>query len=253
MPGVAPESPLIAGPMVFIASEWTESSAPRVRVFSNCDEVELRVNDRVIARQQPDRDRISGHLAHPPFTFDVGAFESGTLEAVGYLDRAQAATHRVTTPGPIARLHVWLATSGREPDTTGKDVLIAHAAFLDGQSRIVPDAWENVAFGVTGDARLIGANPFSSDAGIASIVVETMPGARAAALYALSSVYGRARAASAPIVGADAAPFRTRESTSGLVELEVDGRVIASLHPDAPKFRIQGSTPPERLEPFRHG
>lgn len=238
--------------MVFIASEWTPSSATRVRVFSNCEEVELRLNGRVVARQRRDRDRISTHLAHPPFTFEVSAFEPGALVAVGYIAGVEMATHRVTTPGAISRLRVWAALNGRDVDTSGKDVLIAHASLEDADGRVVPDAWENVAFAATGDARLVGANPFSSEAGVASIVVETLPGARAAALYALANLGGRALGASVALPGADAPPFRLRESTAGLVSLEVDGRVVASLERDAPKFRVTGSTPPERRDPFRH-
>jgi hypothetical protein len=71
--------------MVFIASHWTPASATDVRVFSNCDEVALSLNGRLVERKGPDRDRISTRLVHPPFTFRTGGFTPGTLEAVGYV------------------------------------------------------------------------------------------------------------------------------------------------------------------------
>jgi beta-galactosidase len=70
-----------SGPMVFIASFWTPDSARDVRVFSNCDEVELRLNGASLGRRPPDDDRMSTHLAHPPFNLPVGRFEPRTLQA----------------------------------------------------------------------------------------------------------------------------------------------------------------------------
>lgn len=250
MPGSTEE---IDAPFVFIASEWTPQSSTRVRVFSNCDEVELLLNGRSVGRRGPDRDRISRHLAHPPFTFQLERFEPGALDVRGYIDGREEAMNSVMTPGPdINYLRMWIDWAGKPVDTTGKDVLICHAA-LEADSWVVPDAWENVAFGVTGDARLIGANPFSTDAGIASILVETQPDARAVTVYGLTIIGDRILFMNVNAVGElSMQRVETRRTPMG-AELLVGGRVVASLDRNAPKFRIQGSTPPERLEPFRHG
>jgi len=264
-----------SGPMVFVASEWTAASPTDVRVFSNCDEVELRLNGAAVERRRPDRDRMSAHLAHPPFTFRLGRFTPGALEAVAYLGGREAARHLVRTPGPVERMTVEVDLSGRPP-SSAKDVLFCRALLRDAAGTVVADAWENVAFGATGGLALVGANPFSSDAGIASILLQTEPGAPAGAVYALSIVRGAegARilgAAAAPAGGA--APFELRYTTDGSAPgsasrrydgapasagrlraaLLVRGRVVAALAEGAEKFRLRGSAPPDAREPFRHG
>jgi beta-galactosidase len=264
------------GPMVFIASEWTPSSATDVRVYSNCDEVELRLNGRTVERRRPDRGRMSAHLAHPPFTFRLGSFTPGTLEAVAWLDGREAAHHAVRTPGAPERLTLALDLSGRAPSRAGKDVLFVRAALRDAAGTVVAAAWENVAFGATGGAALVGANPFATDAGIASILLQTGPAAAAPALYALSIVRGEGGArilgASTGLSGA-VLPFELRYTADGSAPgprstlyrgpiaaaagpvraaLVARGRVAATLDERAEKLRIPASTPPEAREPFRH-
>jgi hypothetical protein len=81
------------------------------------------------------------------------------------------ARHVVRTPGPVTRLDLVLDEGGRAFGATGKDVAFLRAELRDANGTLVPDAWENVFFRGTG-VTLVGANPFSTDAGIASIVVE---------------------------------------------------------------------------------
>lgn len=263
------------GPMVFIASEWTPASATDVRVYSNCDEVELRLNGRPVERRRPDRGRMSAHLAHPPFTFHLGRFTPGVLEAVAWLGGREAARHAVRTPGPVARLTVEVDRSGRAPSRAGKDVLFVRAALRDAAGTVVAAAWENVAFGATGGAALVGANPFATDAGIASILLQTEPATAASAVYALSLVRG---SGGARVLGASTGPaggvlpFALRYTTDGSVPgprsplyrgpiaaagpvraaLLARGRVVATLDERAEKLRIPASAPPEAREPFRH-
>lgn len=263
-----------SGPMVFIASDWTLASATDVRVFSNCDEVALHLDGRLLERKGPDRDRMSTRLAHPPFTFRTRGFRSGTLEAVGYVAGRQVARHVVRTPGAIDRLTLAFDLSGRPPDRERKDDIFCYASLRDAYGTVVPDAWENVAFGATGGATLVGANPFSSDAGIASILVQTEPGAAPGSVHALAVVPSggsvRIPGASLALEGSPpphqvryttdgGAPGPTSTLYRGAVEasprlragLLVHGRVVASLAADTPKFRIPASAAPDRREPFR--
>jgi beta-galactosidase len=246
------QRPTGSGPMVFIASDWTPASAPDVRVFSNCEEVELRLGSRPLERKGPDRDRISARLAHPPFTFRTGGFRPGTLEAVGYIAGRPAARHLMRTPEAIERLTLAFDFSGRPRDRARRDHIFCHASLRDGHGTVVPDAWENVAFGTTGGARLIGANPFSSDAGIASILVQTEPGDAPGSVHALALVSsgGSERILAAALALEGKAPRHEVRHNTGGADLLVQGRVVASLALDAPKFRIRASTPPDAREPF---
>jgi beta-galactosidase len=261
------------GPMVFIAGEWTPASATDVRVYSNCDEVELRLNGVPVERRRPDRDRVSTALAHPPFTFRLGRFTAGTLEAVAYLGGREAARHRVRTPGAVERMRLDLDLRGRAPAAAEQDLVFCHASLEDADGTIVASAWENVAFGATGGVTPIGSNPFATDAGISSILLWTEPGA-AGAVYALAMVRGDggARVVAASLALAGAAPgYEIRYTVDGSAPtpaspryagpvtaprvraaLVARGRVVAALDEAAEKVRIQGSAPPEAREPFRH-
>jgi hypothetical protein len=166
--------------------------------------------------------------------------------------------------------------SGRAPAAGEKDVLFCRASLRDAGGTVVGDAWENVAFGATGGVALVGANPFSSDVGIASILLQAEPGAPAGAVYALAVVRGargvRVLGASAALAGEPPA-FELRYTADGSAPgaesrlyaavpveaghvraaLLVRGRVVATLDEAAEKFRVRGSAAPDAREPFRRG
>ncbi len=240
------------GPMAFIASHWSPASAPNVRVFSNCDEVELRFDGRPLERKGPDRDAVSTRLAHPPFTFRTGGFRPGTLEAVGYIAGRAAARHVVRTPEAVARLTLDFDLSGRPWDRARKDHIFCHASLRDAHGTVVPEAWENVAFGVTGGAGLIGDNPFATDAGIASILVQTEPDGAPFSVHALAAVStgGSARILDASLALERRAPRHELRRTTRGADLLVQGRPVASLALDAPKSRIRANAPPDTREQF---
>jgi hypothetical protein len=253
--------------MAFIASYWMPDSSTEVRVFSNCDEVALYLNGELLERRRPDTDRMSTHLAHPPFTFHLGRFRPGILEAVGYIDGREATRHAVRTPGAVQRLDLWLDEGERPFAMDGKDVAFLRAELRDANGTTVPDAWENVFFGAKGDVTLVGANPFSSEAGIASILVQTEARRPRAAVYALCLVRDaeRVRVLSGAVsVGGDVEPYEIRVTTDGGVPgtdaaryegpfvapgrvraaLFVAGRRIVQADSNEPKFRIAGSKAP---------
>ncbi|MCK5448830.1 MAG: hypothetical protein KAJ43_11845, partial [Gemmatimonadetes bacterium] len=115
---------------------------------------------------------------------------------------------------------------------------------------------------------LIGANPFSSEAGIASILVRT-EGRPNGAVYALCMARAGEQvhflSDALPISGSDAESFEIRATTDGSdpetgpihragpaidagrvrAALFVDGHRVVESDSDTPKFRIAGSSAPE--------
>lgn len=159
------------GPMVFIASHWTPESARRVRVFSNCEEVELRLNGRSLGRAKPVVSGTTRSLPHAPLEFDVGEFAPGTLEAIGYRGGRAVAEHRVATPGAAADLQVVVAEQGVPTRAGEPDVVCVHGALVDAQGNLcVTDNATRVRFAVEG-AEIVGPAEVSAEAGVATVVV----------------------------------------------------------------------------------
>jgi Chitobiase/beta-hexosaminidase C-terminal domain len=179
----------------------------------------------------------------------------------------------VRTPGPIERVTLELDLAGRPVDRRRDDVLFCRAVLRDARESVVPDAWENVAFGVTGVAMLIGRNPSSSEAGVASILVRIPPGQTATAVHAVAiapvadgvrllgaSVAVRGRVPRHRLVyttdgtepGAGSARYRQPVDPDSRLRagLVVQGKVVTSLAAAAPKFRIPANAPPAKREPF---
>ena len=186
-----------SGPMVHIASGWTPRTSPtRVIVFSNADEVELRVNGRRVARQRPDAGPDSPydpsatadtespraanvfdggnarHIDRPPFTFMGVPYEAGELKAVAYRQGAVVATDVRRTPGAPVAIRLRAPTLGR-PLTAGcSDALFIYADIVDARGNVVPDSKTPVRFEVLGAARFVGPTEVAAEAGIAAALLQ---------------------------------------------------------------------------------
>lgn len=186
--------PQTAGAVVHLATFWTPRESPsQVVVFSNCDEVELRLNGRRIARQTPDQgpdtpyrpDHNWGegpahpfdggnaqHLTHPPFTFTGLDFEPGELHAIGDLAGAVVAEDRVATPGEPAALELQADLEGVPLATN--DAVFIHARILDAAGEPVPiDNHTVVAIELAGPARLVSPSEVTAVGGVASFMLRT--------------------------------------------------------------------------------
>lgn len=164
-------APAKNGPMVFIANYWQPKSTTDIRVFSNCEEVELRLNGKTFARQKPDNDFNSTNLTHPPFTFKLDKFESGQLSAFGYVNGIKVAGDWVRTPEEPAQIVVIVDESGIPLHRN--DVVFIYACLQDKNGTICQNNSSLVSFVLEGEGQFIGENPIHFEAGIATILLKT--------------------------------------------------------------------------------
>ncbi len=186
------------GPVVNIGNYWTTRTNPiKIVAWSNCEEVELFVNNSSIGRQGPDAGTdlnynsatVAGYSgadgnggypwgggccrcsARPAFTFFNKTYAAGELKAIGYIGGAAVAQNIVRTPGAPANIVIECALNG--VPLAANDEIFLYARIVDASGNPVPTATNQVAFSVTGPGRIIGINPIAAEAGIAHAILKT--------------------------------------------------------------------------------
>jgi beta-galactosidase len=157
--------------MVFIASEYSETSSRDIRIFSNCEELELMLNGEVLGSQKPDRDRLSAHLKHPPFTFPNIPLAPGILTAIGKIDGKAVCEHSIKTAGEPEKILIEADISGKAWESGVKDVIFVHARIVDHNRQLVRNFSGNVHFEISGNATIIGNISPYAEGGIATVLV----------------------------------------------------------------------------------
>jgi beta-galactosidase len=168
--GPHPDDAGFGKPMVFIANYWNNPATTSVRVYSNCDEVELLLNGKSIARQHPDKDANSNNLPHPPFTFAISKYEAGKLEAVGYINGVKQADAVRMTPGKAVA--VKLSRDESQKYFAENDIEFVYATVVDQNGTPVTDATNEISFSVKGDASIVGKSVIKCEAGVATILLK---------------------------------------------------------------------------------
>ncbi len=164
---------LMSGPMVYIASYWQENSSKEIRVFSNCEEVELYLDDNLIAKQKPDQNSLTTHLINPPFTFSINEFVPGTIKAVGFLNEKDVVIHKVSTPEEPSKIKMDMDLCNIPISKNGLDYVFVYAKILDKNGTLCQVNEEEITFEIEGNAELVGYNPMKSEAGISTILLKT--------------------------------------------------------------------------------
>lgn len=163
--------------MIFIANYWTDPSDTTVIVYSNCEKVELRLNDRLITTGRRQNDSDSTNLLRPPFIFNIDQFEPGRLEAIG-LNKGKSVV-RTTRSTPGKKHHqLRLEIDESEHLLSNNDVVFIYAFILDENENLIPDATDSIEFSLDtsksdDDVSFIGKNPVEAEAGIATILLKT--------------------------------------------------------------------------------
>lgn len=140
-----------------------EGEFKQVVCYTNCDEVALYINDRLVGRKGYACPRYGAHKAWNDgrntysttndlhLSWDV-PYEDGTLKALGYKDGKLVAEEKVETTGRAAGLRL-------VPDVNvmqRKAIAHIEIAVVDENGRIVPDEDMEVSCSIDGSAHLVG-------------------------------------------------------------------------------------------------
>ncbi|WP_242156271.1 glycoside hydrolase family 2 TIM barrel-domain containing protein [Aestuariivivens sediminis] len=177
-------------PMVHIANNWQKDSPLDVRIFSNCEEVELFLNGKSLGRQRPDENRISHNLNHPPFTFKMKTFTEGTLEAKGYIKDRVVATFIRQTPEAPSKITIVVDDNYKNRSVESPDYFFVHAYITDAHGTTVSNYTGDVSFTVLGEAEVVGENPVACEAGISSILLRKNKGGDRITIVAKAKALG---------------------------------------------------------------
>jgi beta-galactosidase len=161
--------------MVFIANYWRDSSTTNVIVYSNCDNVELRLNNVLITNGEKEQNENSTHLLRPPFIFKIDEYIPGRLDAVGFIKGKPVARTSRLTPGKIHH-HLGIEIDFSGKPLTNNDIVFVYAYIYDDNNTVIPDADDLVQFSLSNShdqAFFIGDNPVRAEAGIATILLKT--------------------------------------------------------------------------------
>jgi beta-galactosidase len=128
--------------------DWTPSSlAPHdetVEVYTNCDEVDLLLNDTSLGRQKL-------HSDASPLTWKV-PFQSGSLKAIAYKNGQRVAHDELRTATKATKLVLTPERTTLTPSPD--DVVFLTATVVDATGTVVPDAANLIQFSVTGPAAI---------------------------------------------------------------------------------------------------
>lgn len=195
-PAHAQSSHVAAGPMVFIASDWTAETthtdtaststattqttsstmnSPRqIRVFSNAEQVALYLNGRLLdtrtATRQQGPHSMSDRMAHPPFEFHVPAFVPGLLHAKAFINGKVVAEHQVHTPAAASAIQIEVDDIGPAPAPF--DEVFIKAQLIDQQGHPVRSSGINIEV-TSPDLDIVNPQPLVTERGVAVVLVKT--------------------------------------------------------------------------------
>ena len=186
------KSELNPEPMVHISSRWASDADSPVRVFCNCEEVELFLNGTSLGRRRPDTGPGITHLHHPSFTFQT-RWQPGELRADGFTGGHLWARDSVRTPAAPDHVTVTIDNQDRTFVADGADIVLAYAYIRDNNGTVVPTAGNQVKFTVSGPAEVVGdekiaANPVAAENGVAAVLIRS--GLKPGAITVTASVEG---------------------------------------------------------------
>jgi beta-galactosidase len=126
---------------------WPGSEGKTIKVwaYSNCDEVELILNNKSLGKKKVIKNQ---HLE-----WDV-TYKPGTLLAKAYKNGRLGATDKQeTTTAPVS---IKLTASKDTLLANGNSISVVNVEVLDAKGRVVPDAMNDISFTLSGEGKILG-------------------------------------------------------------------------------------------------
>ena len=136
-------------PAIHVYPHWNlkdmEGQTVKMGIYTNCDEVELRINGKSLGRRKAEPyERLEWDVVYNP----------GKIEARGYKNGRLVAKEVNETSDTAARI---IAESDvRTIKADGKDLFIVNYTLVDKKGRFVPDACNRLDFKLQGPGVIIG-------------------------------------------------------------------------------------------------
>jgi beta-galactosidase len=143
------QSKLTTEPMVHILPHWNWSTGTTVWVwvYSNCDSVELFLNDKSQGEKTVGSNtRLEWNVA----------WASGTLRAEGKRGGSVGVKQEIKTAGAAAQIK--LTADRTEITADGRDLVFVTADIQDASGVFVPTATSSVTFAVSGPGKIVGVD-----------------------------------------------------------------------------------------------
>ena len=102
------------------------------------------LNDKSLGKQQPDKNRVSSNLKHPPFTFKVSKFSEGKLQAKGFINGKEVVNHIVYTPKSPQKIKIQVDENSYKINKKANDVVFIHANIEDENGTLITDFSDNI-------------------------------------------------------------------------------------------------------------
>lgn len=136
-------------PVLHLLPHWNwkgkEGQLIDVWAYSNCDVVELFLNKKSLGKKTMER---NGHLEWKV------KYQAGTLEAIGYKNGKKTLTQTVKTTSDAVALS--LQSNVKTIQANGTDIALITVDTKDKSGLFVPTSEDEVAFSISGPAKIIG-------------------------------------------------------------------------------------------------
>ena len=190
---------LESGPMVYIANAWDmHADNTEVRIFSNCDTVELFVNGESIGEQGHDtiiwgphgdgnpagypsgnsgKDISADKLRNAPITFDLSDYEAGRgeLRAVAKIDGEEVAEYVRKAPEAATTIKLRPESDAAVP-LDGSSAKLVWIDITDKNGTVVTDAYTDVNLEVEGPGVIVGPKTITTRGGQLAVWVRSRRG-----------------------------------------------------------------------------